>query len=198
MAESVIIKPSGTVSGNGMIAAPAFTAPQPGQLMVQPGVEITFGLRGQPRVLKIEDLYVDEPGRPEILLKAQALIVSGVQRMEAARRCIAEDEDPLGADYQVTLFQGDIPELFYFSTLSEGFSTLVVAIHDALKGREGAPLNVDQINAVLRCLVRLRDQPFMRYDTALDLIDDLQAVGLSTDPPEAAALAEILLDEGDS
>ena len=105
--------------------------------MAQPGVEVTYGLGGTSRVLEPKDLYVDAPGRPELLVKAQGLIVTGIERLQAARQHIIDNDDPVDADYHVTLFQGDLPELFYFSASIEGFSTLVVAIHDALRHREG-------------------------------------------------------------
>jgi hypothetical protein len=38
----------------------------------------------------------------------------------------------------------------------------------------------------------LSDNPFLTFDTALDLLDRLEASGLQVEPPEAAALGEIL------
>ena len=142
-------------------------------------------------------MYVDAPGRPELLVKAQGLIVTGIERLQAARQHIIDNDDPVDADYHVTLFQGDLPELFYFSASIEGFSTLVVAIHDALRHREGESLTIEQVNALIKCLSLLRDKPFMSYDAALDLIDELEAVGFNPEPPEALAVEQILLDEGD-
>jgi len=167
---------------------------QPDELWAIPSLSPAMEVPVERDMLTIKDLYADAPGRPQILLKAQAILVAGLERMAAARDYIV-GEELLNADYEVTLFQGDLPELFYFSASVEGFSTVVVAIHDALKNRQGKPLDLDQINAIRRCLTALTDRPFMKYDDALDLVDLLETTGLCVNPPESSAVAEILLED---
>jgi hypothetical protein len=117
------------------------------------------------------------------------------RRPGQSRNWIADDS--VSADYEITLFQGAIPELFCCNSIGEGFSAVVVALRWALKNRRGDPLTSEQLYAALNCVVRLNKQLFMKYEAALDLIDDLEKVGLNTDISIAAPLVRLLIEEAD-
>jgi hypothetical protein len=146
------------------------------------------------RMLEWKELYPEEIGRGSLLIRAWTLLAQGQQSLRKARDCLIDD-DPLNADYEITLFQGIIPELFCCKPIGDGFATVVVALRWVLKNRRGDPLTVQQLDAVLNCVVRLNAELFLKYETALDLIDDLENVGLNTDISVAEPIAALLLDE---
>src|SRR5262249_40202677 len=137
-----------------------------------------------------------EVGRGALLIRALVLLTQGEQSLQNAQRYLA-NEDFVNADYEVTLFQGTIPELFCCQALGEGFATVIVALNRALKNRRGDPLSRHQLLTLTSCVTRLRKEIFLSYETALDLIDALEATGLNTDLSIAAPLATLLLDEED-
>jgi hypothetical protein len=133
-----------------------------------------------PRTLDWDDLYPTEVGRSALVIRARKLLADGQQSLNAALAYISDDE-PVRADYEITLFQGAIPELFCCNSIGESFAAIVVALRWALKNRRGDPLTSEQLRTVLNCVARLNKELFMSYDTALTLIDDLESVGLNTD-----------------
>jgi hypothetical protein len=148
------------------------------------------------RTLDWQELYPEQIGRSALLVRALTLLAEGEKSLIRARDYIV-DEDIISADYEVTLFQGAIPELFCCQSIGEGFAAIVVALRWALKNRKGAPLNLDQLNAVLNCVRRLRAELFLKYETALDLIEALEALGLNTEISIAEPLATLLIEETD-
>jgi hypothetical protein len=148
------------------------------------------------RTLEWQELYPEQIGRSALLIRARMLLAQGEQSLLRARDYIV-NEDIVRADYEVTLFQGAIPELFCCQSIGEGFATIVVALRWALKNRKGAPLNLEQLNAVLNCVVKLHAELFLKYETALDLLDTLEAVGLNNDVSIAEPLATLLINETD-
>jgi hypothetical protein len=156
------------------------------------------GETGKPSsAVPIDRLYVGNIGRGRLILRARGILQSGAVRLSQAQILLAQN-DRVGADYEITLFQGDIPELFCCYSLSDGFGAVVAALYHALKNRRGDGLTVDQLTAVQSCVIRLENEPFFAYESALDLIDALDDAGLRTDPIIADALGEVLLDESNS
>jgi hypothetical protein len=146
------------------------------------------------RAVSWNDLYSSEVGRGALLIHAHDLLVKGERRLRAALDCL-QNEDIVGADFEITLFQGDIPELFCCNSIGESFTTVVVALRWALKNRKGAPLSMEQLSAVLHCVVRLSKEMFLDYDTALNLVDALEDAGLNADVSVAAPVAELLIED---
>jgi hypothetical protein len=155
---------------------------------------VTFGRSS--RNLYWTDLYSEEFGRSALVIRAQTLLAKGQQFLSTALDYI-RDDDAVRADYEITLFQGTIPELFCCNSIGEGFATIVLALRWALKNRRGDPLTSDQLVAVLNCVSRLNRELFIAYDTALDLVDDLEKAGLNTDISIAAPLARLLIEDTD-
>ena len=188
-----IIQRTGTPILNGYGNKPAVP-----ESRAEPENKLTFTLatpvaRGS-RTLDWKELYPAETGRSALLIRAQTLLAQGERSLRKALDCIM-DEDAVGADYEITLFQGAIPELFCCKSIGEGFATIVIVLRWALKNRRGDPLTSEQLSVVLNCVVRLNKELFLTYETALNLIDDLENVGLNTDLSIAAPLATLLIDE---
>jgi len=195
MAETIEAEVKVGISGNGIAKDHGPYPPAVLEWNVQPIIDYQQ-FPTTPRILGVADLYAETPGRSALLLRATELLALSVRRLQEARERL-DDEDQIGADYEVTLFQGDLPELFYLSSLSEGFGAVIVALYHGLKNRRAARLTPEQLLVVQRCAARLGRQLFLNYEAALDLIDELETVGLKIDPPEAEGLTEILVDAGD-
>jgi hypothetical protein len=145
----------------------------------------------------IDRLYPTDSGNSALVRRIYKTLQSSLQHIDKARESLAAD-DFIDSDYHVTAVQGDLPELFCAASISEGLRIFVVTLHYALTNRRGAPLTIEQISAIYLCLLRLKKMIFIRLEEALDLVDKLESVGLNTDPPEAAALNKLLLDESSS
>jgi hypothetical protein len=146
------------------------------------------------RSLNLHELYSVEVGRSALVIRAKTLLTKGEQSLKAAIENFGDLDDPLRSDYEVTLFQGNIPELFCCNSIGDAFATTVLAIWWALKNRKGQPLKLDQLIAVHSCVTSLNRELFMTYDRALDLVDDLEEVGLNVDISIATPLQQLLID----
>jgi hypothetical protein len=159
-------------------------------------VTVTPAVSQSSGVVDWHDLYPVHVGRGALVIRALTLLGEGQLSLKKALDYL-KDDDPVSADYEITLFQGAIPELFCCNSIGEGFATIVVALRWALKNRHGDPLTYEQSTAVLGCVDRLNRELFLKYETALDLIENLESVGLNTDPSIAVPLATLLIDDTD-
>ena len=152
-----------------------------------------------PEVAKREPTFAElypaqETASSGLIHRALELLSECEARSAKAQSLLATD-DVLGADLEITRLQSDLPELFCCKVLSDGLGAVILALHYALINREGAPLTVDQIFAVRRCIEILRNNPFLAFDESLDLIELLAGAELVVDPPEADTLSDLFAAE---
>ena len=88
--------------------------------------------------------------------------------------------------------QGLLPELFCCRSLGDGFGIVVNGLMCAFQNLAGIPLRRDQAEKVRQTLIKLRSEPFLRADDAVQTIDVLEEVGLVLEPAEFNYLADIL------
>ena len=162
-------------------------------------VNITAGLSPSDvptagRPLDMEDLYPVAVGRGQLLSTARTLLSAGQERLNRAQEYL-RDGNQVGADYEISMVQGDIPELFCCSSISEGLAVIALAVHHALRNRGPSPLTEKQLNILSLCIGRLNNEIFLSYEAALNLIDELEESDLNVNPPEAETLSSILIDE---
>ncbi len=136
------------------------------------------------------DLYGHDTPAGGPIVRARELLAEMASHASTAQMHLAAKE-LLDADQEINLIQADLPELFCLRELSQGLATVTVALNQALQNRGSGILNDDQLYAVRRSVETLRDQPFLSFDAALDLVDDLVRTGLTTEPPEGRILGEI-------
>jgi hypothetical protein len=172
-------------------------SPSPGrQVLALETRTFSTGLAQRLRPVGVADLYPSTVGRSALIHSAMSLLGRSVERLDRAHLHAGSGE-VLSADYEVTLVQGDVPELFACKGLSDGFGTVVVAAYQALRNRKSQPLSLEQIAVLRKGFVRLSKEMFLQYDAALDLLDEFEAAGLTIDPPEAGDLEQVLLDGDD-
>jgi hypothetical protein len=75
--------------------------------------------------------------------------------------------------------------------LGDGPAALVGGLEQALSNRQGEPLDEAQLVAFQAALSRIRNEPALSMAAAVEEMLALDDVGLVTDPPELAALADI-------
>ena len=146
------------------------------------------------RETKFEDLYSADTKSHALISRARELLHSAEQRAQKALELLSSS-DEVGADQQIMLLQGDLPELFCCRDLSDGLATFVLALHYALYNQHGAPLNADQIFEVRRGLKHLRDNLFIDFKESLDLVDGLADRGLTPEAPETTVFSDVITNQ---
>ena len=81
---------------------------------------------------------------------------------------------------------------FCFRHLGEGFANLVSALSETL-ARKGL-LNQEQVEMVTRILSRLKQEPYLRFESSLDLVEALRSTGLEDTPTEVVDLANAIVE----
>ena len=106
-----------------------------------------------------------------------------------------ETGDELAADTALFKVQALMPELFCYRVLGDSFGATINALHHALKNGLANPLTIPQIKAIEKALKKLRAEPFLSFDEATDMVEELEEVGLNTSPAAFKYLADWLLDD---
>lgn len=102
------------------------------------------------------------------------------------------DGDRLLADDYAQRLRILLPELFFFDRLGDGFRTIVLASFHALVNLDGIPLNQDQAVVLKEALELIRHQPFVGFESALEIHDLFERAGLQPDPKALDVLAEAM------
>lgn len=183
--------PAGTTIPDGFGSQPQTREVDGREFVVAPGLH-----ESRPRTdrsVPLTDLYSGASGRGRLILKARSILDGAVVRLRRAQQL--QSEDRVATDYEVTLVQGDLPELFCCSSLSEGFAALTVGLHHALRNRKGEAITAEQLSEVTGAVARMAKEPFVNYEHALDVLDRLEDVGLNVNPPINQAIAEVFDEE---
>jgi len=147
--------------------------------------------KGDP--LSIEDLYPLNEYLSPLLSAAFKLIDEAVQLVTEAINYFKE-ENKIASDDAIQRVQALLPELFCCRALADGFGAIVSSIFQGLRNREGEPLNFHQLVTLKTVLKKIRSEPYIVFDEAVDQIMKLEDVGFTVEPAEFAQMAE-LLDE---
>ena len=138
------------------------------------------------------DLYVDLDALSPILSR-------GIILLRSALRCASDGVgalaagDPIKADLQLQSLRPMLRKLFMCREIGDGFAAVVDALISSLQNNHGMPLLEPRFDAVQKALLQLRDQPFLSFAAAVNIIEDLERVGFSTEPPGFEHLADWLL-----
>jgi hypothetical protein len=138
--------------------------------------------------IPIDVLYPATESNRHELIRALQLLPQAVKELELARDAFNAN-DVLQSDHHVHAVQLLIPDLFRCRTIGDGFGAIVSALEIAFVNQRGEPLGEKQIITILRALKQLRSHPFVSFDSALQVVEDFEKVGLSVDP---ASLDELI------
>lgn len=106
------------------------------------------------------------------LRKALELIL---QALEALK-----DDRIIESDNCVMLFGGLLPELFCCRSIGDGYCSIVNAIIIAMENKKGDFLGFDQLQELKKVTTRILNEPFMKFEESINLIDELEEVGFKT------------------
>lgn len=139
----------------------------------------------------IEDLYPSlEAGSPELGQALRLLRAANAHVREA--NSLLQGDDPNGADLAIQRLHGLLAELFNCRRLGDGFGTLINALFCSLENLNGAPMSLQQVNAVGGVLSLVRREPYIDFAAATAQVDMLEEAGLSIDPAGFEYLADWL------
>jgi hypothetical protein len=176
------------------------TKPMPGRddsraTVAKPNVRIVGSEEAEPytgRSLSIDELYSAlEEITPE-MASALRLLAEGVKHVETALGAAKVGEFRI-ADDALNHLQVLMPELFCCRAIGDSYGTVINSLMNALRNRAGA-LNAIQIETIYLTMRELRDEPVMRYEKALDLVDRLEDHDLNLDPPGFEKVVALLDD----
>lgn len=141
--------------------------------------------------ISIEELYpASEAIKPELNVALRLLSVSSNRIQESIE--LLHIGDSVASDDAIQHLQAILPELFCCRSISDSFGAMINATYHALKNQEGLPLSKHQIQALGRALGRIRSEPYMRFETAVEEIMALEEAGFMVEPPEFEYLADWL------
>jgi hypothetical protein len=93
-----------------------------------------------------------------------------------------EDGDLPLADDCIQRAAAGLPDLFLCSSLGDGFAATIVGVHYAITNAKEM-LTADQLLEIRLALRRLKTEPFIRHEHAIERLMKLEEAGLVVDPP---------------
>jgi hypothetical protein len=175
---------------------PMGTSVAASDLITKPRV---VAIDGSPRFeaepIQIDSLYPEASVVRPILghaLRGLAAEKDAVQEsLEALKR-----GELISSDESMQRLQALLPELFYCRDLGDGFGAIINALKFSFENAHGAPFSEGQIRLIGQVVERIRQEPFLQFEDAAELVGKLDDVGLTVDPPGLAALGELVDVEG--
>lgn len=141
--------------------------------------------------IPIEELYPDPSASSNVLGNALGLLNSAIESLSSAVTLYARG-DVIESDEAAMRCQALLPELFCCRGLGDGFGGIVNAAMFAFNNATGIPLNGRQLEGLQIGLGRIRSEPYLSFDAAVQIITYLEDLGLTVDPPEFATPPEAL------
>ncbi len=154
-----------------------------------------FPIQNSPRFaadpISIDDLYQEASASSSVLGHALRELASAKDAIQGSLAALKR-EDLIESDDAMQQFQAMLPELFCCRTLGDGFGAIINALRFSFQNAGGIPLSENQIGSMGRAVERLRGEPFLDFDSAVQIITRLEDSGLIVDPPAFATLTDLL------
>jgi hypothetical protein len=145
--------------------------------------------------MDIADLYPEIAHISPILGHALRALAAAREAAEEALEAMKRG-DWMASDESMQRLQALLPELFCCRDIGDGFGAIINALRLSFVNAKGVPLSEPQIKLIRYVLERIRQEPFLHFDQAAELIESLEDTGLIVDPPSFAVLGELLDVEG--
>lgn len=112
--------------------------------------------------------------------------------LDLAREAL-EQNDIISSDCNVQALPALLKRIFLIRSDGEGIRLLVSSVFNAIRNKNGMPLNLEEIAAIRLTLYRGRQLPFLSFDESLSYIEDhIESIGMDTDPDTARQIEEWL------
>jgi hypothetical protein len=141
--------------------------------------------------ITIEELYPSSEAAAPELNAALRLLANGLDCVNKAFEATKKGHAIEGDD-AIQRLQALLPELFNCRTLGDGYGAIINALLGSLENMHGVPLNEGQIMAIREVLGRVRSEPFLEFNSALDEIDKLEQANFVVVPPGFEELTDWL------
>jgi hypothetical protein len=141
--------------------------------------------------ISIDDLYpASEVSTPELSI-ALRLLAKDIECVDEALVALQRG-DQIAADDAMQQVHASLPELFNCRVLGDGYGEVINALLSSFENRNGIPLNNTQILTIRQILSHTRATPFMKFDSALDLVEKLEKANFVVEPKGFEYLADWL------
>lgn len=140
--------------------------------------------------LTVDDLYPAAEELGSSLQVVLRLLVEVADYLSEAVMGFQQDR-LLEADNALIHSGRALRELFAHRDLGDGFATVINACLQALRNR-GGTMPAAQLTNIRSVVLKLRSLPNINYDTATELVMQLEDAGLNVDPPGFDVLVELL------
>lgn len=146
---------------------------------------------GKRKKVQIDKLYFESDFSSTEFRTALKLLAQAISYCEEAIDEFRQ-ENFIASDDAVHHIQALMPELFCCRNLSESFGAIINSIQNALANNRGQQLNEQKLLALKEILNIVRDQPFIKFDNALDAIMIFEDNDFIVEPAGFEFLTEFL------
>lgn len=105
------------------------------------------------------------------------------------------ESDPIASDDFINRLVPFLTELFCCRSIGEGFAVVSNALLCAVQNHATEKWERVQLDAVFQQVARLRREPFLRFEGAIEVVENLEAVDLIPEPRAFDYLADWLDDK---
>lgn len=150
----------------------------------------------QASALSVDDIYPDKAmigsdlsTALRLLAEAAGLINDAIDRQRSGDRVQADD-----AMQQLQVL---LPELFFCRSLGDGFGAVINSLFHGMRNLGGAPLSQEQMLAIRGALMTIRNEPFLRFENAIDQVRELGLLFANMMPSGMEIIDKALDELGD-
>lgn len=145
--------------------------------------------------IAIDSLYPEPSAVGPILGHALRALAAAKEAAQESLEALKRGE-LISSDESMQRLQALLPELFYCRDLGDGFGAIINALKFSFENAHGTPFSEGQIRLIGQVVERIRQEPFLHFEQAAELVGNLEDSGLTVDPSAFAALGELLDVEG--
>lgn len=175
-------RPSSTGAGEAFASAPDQS------FSIQVERRSTFD-RFDANVLDAPELYPDLEVQDGRVIQALRLLKECSDHLQSATE-IDTNSDFIDYDEKMMRVRNALRNLYALRGIGDGFGATISAVIWSLRKKESEPLTAQQISKLVEVLSQLRRKPMLHFDSAMNLLDQLEDSNLDFDPPFLDLLTE--------
>lgn len=138
------------------------------------------------------DLYIDAEVLSPTLVRGLGLLEEAAVLVGQSIQAV--EGDPFLSDMHTQKLRPILRRLFICRSIGDGFGAIVDALISGLDNNRGLPLDRRRLSAILNALLTLQREPFLTFTSAIKVIEEIESVGFSTEPPGFEHLADWLTE----
>lgn len=147
--------------------------------------------------LPVDDVYPEPDLIGQDLSTAIQLLAEAVDLVNEA----IDDQrsgETVHADDALQQLQVLLPELFLCRSLGDGFGAVVNSLFHGLCNLGGKPLTEEQMLSVRRSLLSIRNEPFLKFIDAMNLVNELRSLAFEIMPKGMTTIDKAIDELGDA